>query len=50
MLMPPEMAATSKMVYQMNKYCTDRVQTRKSSIHKTIMEVCRVVQGILGFS
>lgn len=49
MLVPPEMlaGAQSKMVYQMNKYCTDRVQTRKATIHKTIMEVCRVVQDVL---
>ena len=48
MLVPPEMHATqSKMIYQMNKYCTDRVQTRKLQIHKTIIEVCRVVQDVL---
>lgn len=48
MLVPPEMHATqSKMIYQMNKYCTDRVQARKLQIHKTIIEVCRVVQDVL---
>ncbi|ETN65639.1 cell fate determining protein mab21l2 [Anopheles darlingi] len=45
MLVPPEMIAVqSKLIYQMNKYCADRVQARKAQIHKTIQEVCRVVQ------
>uniref|UniRef100_A0A182W4V7 Uncharacterized protein n=1 Tax=Anopheles minimus TaxID=112268 RepID=A0A182W4V7_9DIPT len=48
MLVPPEMIAVqSKLIYQMNKYCADRVQARKAQIHKTIQEVCRVVQDVL---
>lgn len=48
MLVPPDMiGAQSKMIYQMNKYCSDRVQARKANIHKTIQEVCRVVQDVL---
>ncbi|TMW39502.1 hypothetical protein DOY81_015418 [Sarcophaga bullata] len=48
MLVPSDMiAAQSKMVYQMNKYCADRVQTRKAQIHKQILEVCRIVQDVL---
>lgn len=48
MLVPSDMiAAQSKMVYQMNKYCADRVQVRKAQIHKQIQEVCRIVQDVL---
>ncbi|XP_017463914.1 PREDICTED: protein mab-21-like, partial [Rhagoletis zephyria] len=48
MLVPSDMiAAQSKMVYQMNKYCADRVQVRKAQIHKQILEVCRIVQDVL---
>lgn len=48
MLVPSDMvAAQSKMVYQMNKYTTEKVQVRKASIHKTIVEVCRIVQDVL---
>lgn len=48
MLVPPDMlAAQSKMVYQINKYFTEKVQTRKLQTSKTIQEVCRVVQDVL---
>lgn len=48
MLVPSDMiVAQSKMVYQMNKYCSERVQVRKATIHKTIQEVCRIVQDVL---
>ncbi|GJQ75179.1 putative Mab-21 protein [Trypoxylus dichotomus] len=48
MLVPPDMlAAQSKMVYQINKYYTEKVQARKMQISKTIQEVCRVVQDVL---
>lgn len=48
MLVPPDMlAAQSKMVYQINKYYTEKVQARKLQTSKTIQEVCRVVQDVL---
>lgn len=48
MLVPPDMlAAQSKMVYQINKYYTEKVQARKLQVNKTIQEVCRVVQDVL---
>ncbi|CAG9859909.1 unnamed protein product [Phyllotreta striolata] len=48
MLVPPDMlAAQSKMVYQLNKYYTEKVQSRKLQTSKTIQEVCRVVQDVL---
>ncbi|XP_008475176.1 protein mab-21-like [Diaphorina citri] len=48
MLVPSDMmAAQSKILYQLNKYYGERVQTRKASIAKTIREVCKVVQDVL---
>ncbi|KAK7864382.1 hypothetical protein R5R35_010978 [Gryllus longicercus] len=48
MLVPPDMmAAQSKMLYQINKYYGERVQTRKGHVAKTIREVCKVVQDVL---
>lgn len=48
MLVPTEMVqANTQMVYQINKYFADRVQIRKAQIHKTIQEVCRIVQDVL---
>ncbi|KAH0809618.1 hypothetical protein GEV33_013175 [Tenebrio molitor] len=48
MLVPPDMlAAQSKMLYQINKYYGERVQTRMATIAKTIREVCKVVQDVL---
>jgi hypothetical protein len=48
MLVPSDMmAAQSKMLYQLNKYYGERVQTRKGQIAKTLREVCKVVQDVL---
>ncbi|XP_054265427.1 protein mab-21-like [Macrosteles quadrilineatus] len=48
MLVPADMlSAQSKMLYQLNKYSTERVQARKVTIAKTIREVCKVVQDVL---
>lgn len=42
MLVPPDMlSAQSKLLYQINKYYGERVQTRKGHIAKTIREVRR---------
>ena len=41
------MAAQSKLLFQLNKYCNERVQSRQGSIGKTIGEVCKVVQDVL---
>ena len=37
----------SKMLFQVNKFHTERVNTRKISINKTIREVCKIVQDVL---
>ncbi|XP_018576240.1 protein mab-21-like [Anoplophora glabripennis] len=48
MLVPADMlAAQSKMLYQINKYYGERVQSRMATIAKTIREVCKVVQDVL---
>ncbi|KAK3927684.1 Protein mab-21 [Frankliniella fusca] len=48
MLVPADMlSAQSKLLYQINKYYGERVQTRKGHIAKTIREVCKVVQDVL---
>lgn len=48
MLVPPDMiSATTRIVYQINRYQADRVQNRMSQIAKAIREVCRIVQDIL---
>lgn len=48
MLVPPDMiSATSKIIYQINRYHADRVQNRMSQIAKTIREVCKIVQDVL---
>lgn len=48
MLVPPDMVAVqSKMLYQLNKYFGERVQTRKLAISKSIREVCKIVQDVL---
>ena len=35
------------MLFQVNKFHTERVNTRKISINKTIREVCKIVQDVL---
>ncbi|KFW86255.1 Protein mab-21-like 2 [Manacus vitellinus] len=40
-------AAQAKLVYQLNKYYTERCQARKAAIAKTIREVCKVVSDVL---
>lgn len=51
MLVPPHMIEEqSKIIYQINKYYVERVQTRMSIIDKTIREICQIVQDILRVS
>ncbi|XP_011499382.1 PREDICTED: protein mab-21-like [Ceratosolen solmsi marchali] len=47
LLVPPSAMAQSKMLYQINKYYGEKVQVRMNQIHKTIREVCKVVQDVL---
>ncbi|OQR77708.1 protein mab-21-like [Tropilaelaps mercedesae] len=48
MLVPQDMTgAQSRLLYQLNKFYADRVQSRKIGIAKTLREVCRVVQDVL---
>uniref|UniRef100_A0A1A9UVM6 Mab-21 domain-containing protein n=1 Tax=Glossina austeni TaxID=7395 RepID=A0A1A9UVM6_GLOAU len=48
MLVPPDMmAAQTRMIYQMNRYCADRVQTRMFKTATAIREICKIVQDIL---
>jgi hypothetical protein len=48
MLVPPHMIEEqSKIIYQINKYYVERVQTRMTVIDKTIREICQIVQEIL---
>lgn len=48
MLVPPHMIEEqSKIIYQINKYYVERVQTRMTVIDKTIREICQIVQDIL---
>jgi len=48
MLVPSDMmAAQSKMLYQLNKFYGERVQSRKGQIAKTLREMCKVVQDVL---
>ena len=46
-LCPNMIAAQAKLVYQLNKYYTERCQARKAAIAKTIREVCKVVSDVL---
>lgn len=41
------LAAQSKLLFQLNKYYNERVQSRKTAIVKSIREVCKYVQEIL---
>ena len=41
------MAAQSKLLFQLNKFCNERVHNRKAAVAKTIREVCKVVQDVL---
>lgn len=51
MLVPPHMIEEqSKIIYQINKYYVERVQTRVSIIDKTIREICQIIQDILRVS
>lgn len=48
MLVPPHMIEEqSKIIYQINKYYVERVQSRMTVIDKTIREICQIVQDIL---
>ena len=44
---PTMMAAQSKLLFHLNTYYNERVRTRKSSISKTVREVCKIVQDVL---
>ncbi|XP_067663174.1 protein mab-21-like 2 [Haliotis asinina] len=44
---PDMMAAQSKLLFQLNKYYNERVQSRKGTVSKTVREVCKVVQDVL---
>lgn len=44
---PDMLAAQSKILFQLNKYYNERVQTRQGNTIKTIREVCKVVQDVL---
>ena len=46
MLVPSDMIGPqSKLMFQVNKFCGERVHARKYAISKTVREVCKVVQG-----
>jgi len=48
MLVPPDMmAAQTRMVYQMNRFCAERVQARMFRTATAIREICKIVQDIL---
>ena len=48
MLVPMDMIVPqSKLLFQVNKFHTERVNTRKIGINKTIREVCKIVQDVL---
>lgn len=48
MLVPANMIEEqSKIIYQINKYYVERVQTRMTIIDKTIREICQIIQDIL---
>jgi hypothetical protein len=37
----------SRVIYQLNKYYVERVQTRMAQVAKGIREVCKIVQEVL---
>lgn len=44
----PEMLATqSKLLFQLNKYCTERVSNRRATTCKSVREITKVVQEVL---
>ncbi|XP_014208686.1 protein mab-21-like [Copidosoma floridanum] len=47
MLVPPSSMAQSKMLYQINKFYTEKVQARKMHIQRTIRDICKIVQDVL---
>lgn len=49
MLVPPDSLAASsgKLLYHINKYCNERVVTRRGQIARTIREVVKIVQDVL---
>ncbi|KAH8275907.1 hypothetical protein KR026_006300 [Drosophila bipectinata] len=48
MLVPPDMmAAQTRMIYQMNRFCAERVQARMFKTATAIREICKIVQDIL---
>ncbi|KAL7289777.1 protein mab-21-like [Trichogramma pretiosum] len=47
LLVPASTAAPSELLYQLDKYCGEKVQLRNAQIQKTVREVCRVVQDVL---
>ncbi|XP_034937733.1 protein mab-21-like [Chelonus insularis] len=48
MLVPPYFSSVqTDMLYQINKYYAEKVQTRTAQVQKTIRDVCKVVHEIL---
>ncbi|KAK0183497.1 hypothetical protein PV327_001534 [Microctonus hyperodae] len=48
MLVPPYFSSVqTDMLYQINKYYVERVQSRMINVQKTIREVCKIVQEVL---
>ncbi|KAK0071279.1 hypothetical protein PV326_001406, partial [Microctonus aethiopoides] len=48
MLVPPYFSSVqTDMLYQINKYYVERVQSRMMNVQKTIREVCKIVQEVL---
>ena len=49
MLVPPDVTpyGTPKLLYHLNRYCTDRVNYRRGQIAKTIREIVKIVQDVL---
>lgn len=47
MLVPTDVTGGCKLVYQVNKFCSERVASRRASICKTIRDVVKITQDIL---
>ena len=41
------LAAQSRLLFQLNKFYNDRVQTRKIGISKTVREITKIVMEVL---
>lgn len=47
MLVPTDSIITSKLLLHLNKYCHEKVSTRRAIITKTIREIVKIVQDVL---